>query len=440
MNRRLMAVAVAGALAAPGLALAQATTSGTNVQVYGLFDIRVDMDRFTGNPAGTIASLNKYNMHTGAPNRIGFRGTEALGGGLSAFFQVETQVFTDARQGTGNDNATNATLGGRPTFVGLRGGWGEIAFGYQDSVYKDIYAVWNVVPTLGHFGIIMGNGNSTGQVPSPNCNNLSAAGTNIVNASATAGGVCQETEGNGTSFNRTMSNATQYRTPVINGFRFSSMMAFAEGKEPTSSTPAGTSQYVGGFAAYSLTWAGGPFSAAAGLERHVGFGATNTALTDRNAKDTAWSLGARFNYGQGLLGVGMERITYGNTGVPGAENGFELKNWTAQATFNLTPSDVLGAGYSKTNGRENCGVALVSTGVTPTCGSGTGAKMYSLTLDHSFSKRTAIYGAYGKIDNNAGATYYYIAGPKSNSANGATGGLSAGVDVVTYQFGVKHSF
>jgi predicted porin len=435
MNRRLMAIAVAGALAAPGLALAQATTAGTNVQIYGLFDIRVDMDRFTGNPAGTIASLNKYNMHTGAPNRIGFRGTEALGGGLSAFFQVETQVFTDARQDTGNSAATNATLGGRPTFVGLRGGWGEIAFGYEDSVYKDVYAVWNVVPTLAHFGIIMGNGNSTGAIPSPNCNNQNAAGTNALNTTTQIYG---ESEGNGTSFNRTMSNATQYRTPVISGFRFSTQMSFGEGKEPTSSTPAGTSQYNPGFAAYSLTWAGGPFSAAAGLERHMGFQAAATG--NRAAKDTAWSLGGRFNYGNGLLGLAMERITYGNTGVAGAENGFELKNWSAQATFNLTPSDVLGAGYSKTNGRENCGVALVSTGVTPTCGSGTGAKMYSLTLDHSFSKRTAIYGAYGKIDNNAGATYYYIAGPKSNSAAGATGGLSAGVDVVTYQFGVKHSF
>ena len=38
MNKKILAVAVAGAIAAPGLALAQATTSGTNVQVYGLFD------------------------------------------------------------------------------------------------------------------------------------------------------------------------------------------------------------------------------------------------------------------------------------------------------------------------------------------------------------------------------------------------------------------
>src|SRR6185503_6494675 len=126
MNKKLMAVAVAGALTAPGLALAQATTSGTNVQIYGLFDIRYDIMKVTQGTAATAPSeVRKSHLSTGAPNRIGFRGTEDVGAGMTAFFQVETQVFTDARQDGANAAATNATLGGRPTFVGLRGGWGE---------------------------------------------------------------------------------------------------------------------------------------------------------------------------------------------------------------------------------------------------------------------------------------------------------------------------
>src|SRR3954467_2684292 len=124
-NQKLIVMAVAGAITAPGLALAQATTSGTNVQIYGLLDVRYDRMKVTGNTAGTISQLTKDHLSTGAPNRIGFRGTEDLGAGMQAFFQVETQVFTDARGDTGAQQTTNATLGGRPTFIGIRGAWGE---------------------------------------------------------------------------------------------------------------------------------------------------------------------------------------------------------------------------------------------------------------------------------------------------------------------------
>src|SRR3954464_4621977 len=95
-NQKLIVTAVAGAITAPGVAFAQATTSGTNVQIYGLFDVRYDWMKVTGNTANTIGSVSKDHLSTGAPNRIGFRGTESLGAGMEAFFQVETQVFTDA--------------------------------------------------------------------------------------------------------------------------------------------------------------------------------------------------------------------------------------------------------------------------------------------------------------------------------------------------------
>src|SRR4051812_7551856 len=169
-NQKLIVMAVAGAITAPGLALAQATTSGTNVQIYGLFDVRYDSMKTTGNTAGTIGQLTKDHLSTGAPNRIGFRGTEDLGGGMQAFFQVETQVFTDARQDTGFAASTNATLGGRPTFLGIRGGWGDLSGGFQESVYKDVYqTTWSVNPSNAMFGAIMGNGNTSGQMPTPSC-------------------------------------------------------------------------------------------------------------------------------------------------------------------------------------------------------------------------------------------------------------------------------
>jgi predicted porin len=439
MNKKLMAVAVAGALAAPGLALAQASTSGTNVQIYGVFDQRFSLDKFSANTAGTISELKKYNAHGFTPNRLGFRGTESLGAGLSAFFQVETQVFMDARPDTGNANATNAVLGGRPTYVGIRGGWGEVSVGYQDSVYKDAYSQgWSVVPTMAHFGVIMNNGNTTGTTPSPNCNAQNAAGVNDLNTTTQ---ICSENEGNGTAFNRTVSNTIAYRSPVISGLRFGTIMSSNEFKEPSTSTPAGTNESAPMFSAFSLTWAGGPFAVAAAYEQHVGFRAINVAGANRAAKDNGMTIGARYNYGRGLIGAGAERLKYADAAATAATaNGFELTNWVVNGTFNVTPSDIISAGYSKTSGARSCGVGLSSVAVVPTCGEGTGSKAFTLTYDHNFSKRTAVYAAYGRIDNNSGATYYWIAGPKTNNRAGTTGGLAAGTDTSTLGIGIKHTF
>jgi hypothetical protein len=66
--------------------------------------------------------------------------------------------------------------------------------------------------------------------------------------------------------------------------------------------------------------------------------------------------------------------------------------------------------------------------------------MYSLAYDHLLSKRTSLYAAYGRINNGSGTNYYYVAGPTANNNAGSTGGISAGVDVTTYQAGVKHTF
>jgi predicted porin len=470
INNKLMAVAVAGALAAPGFAMAQATTAGTNVQVYGLFDQAVRQDRYsnTTTTTGYPGNLTKWHMHNGAPNRLGFRGTEALGGGMTAFFQVESQVFMDGRADNAAGAATNATVGGRPTFMGLRAGWGEVSIGYQESVYKDVYSsTWQVGPTQPHFGTIMGMGNTTGAVPAPAAGTLAATCTGgqasgIGNAGITGGTtLCgTEAQGNSTSFNRTVSDTVQYRSPVISGFRYSTQLAMAEYKENATATinnTTGFSQYKPSYSSHSLTWSGGPFSAAMGYEIHRGFRAINTPYTDRNSKDTALSMGVRWNYGMGLLAAGWERLKYGDSSGNNAivaasrttSNSFDINNWTVQGTYNITPSDVAAIGYSKTPGAKNCGNGFsTTTGVfggsgsvgNAACGSAGSANMVTLTLDHSFSKRTALYAQYSRINNGAGSTYYYIAGPTSNSGLGLGGTVGAGTDVSTYGLGMKHTF
>ena len=101
MKKSLIALAVAGAVAAPA---AFAATS--NVDIYGIFGASVDIiDRDN-------ASEDEFKVSSTA-SRIGFKGAEDLGGGLSAIWQVETGLDIDGQ------NTTPNGWGTRNTFVGL---------------------------------------------------------------------------------------------------------------------------------------------------------------------------------------------------------------------------------------------------------------------------------------------------------------------------------
>ena len=479
MNKKLLAVAVAGALAAPGLAMAQAA----NVSIYGLMDIRVDNMKLSSGTGTSLNSQTKSHMSGGQPNYVGFRGSEDLGSGLSAFFQVETQLFPDARQDTGAQQATNASLGGRPTFLGLRStGWGELSAGYQDAIYKDVQrATWSVAPGTTHAGIIMGNGNTSGSNPSTQCVPLQSSGTNATASDGST--ICTAAPGNSTSFNRTISKSVNYRTPTLNGFRGAMQLTVNEFKQGSTNVGANPTVALANpglqgsqnptLVAYSLAWTGGPFSAAAAYEVHRGFRSLNVASTqtgttagaaavvaagDGNAKDTGFTIGGQWNYGMGKIGIGYERIKYAatlNTPTSATNDSYTLPAWALQGTYNLTGSDTLFGAYSKTPGRKSCGTFL-STAVVGTtangnlgqnCGGDTGAKMLSFGVQHDLSKRTALYAYYSRIDNNASANYNYPSDSRATnnigtvtSTTGASAGLGIGVDSTSYNIGVKHTF
>ena len=75
-------------------------------------------------------------------SRLGVRGSEALGGGLS-------RHFPDRIGGRrGHRRRLGSTLGTRETFVGLQGGWGTFKMGYFLTPYDDIHPIFGNVPTL----------------------------------------------------------------------------------------------------------------------------------------------------------------------------------------------------------------------------------------------------------------------------------------------------
>jgi len=123
MNKKVVAVAIAAALAAPG-AFAQAT-------MYGRFHASVD--------AIDSESNNKDNYElTSRSSRVGIKGSEDLGSGLKAIYQLELSVNVD---GGDNDQIDSDSGVGtaRNTFIGLAGGWGTLLLGRHDTAAKVAY-------------------------------------------------------------------------------------------------------------------------------------------------------------------------------------------------------------------------------------------------------------------------------------------------------------
>lgn len=114
MNKTIIAAAILAA--STGAASAQSA-----INIYGIVDAGYVHE--SGNIAG---SNNKLTSGVGQASRLGFRGTEDLGGGLSALFTLETGFRVD----TGELDATN-TIFNRQAFVGLKSPYGQLTLGRQ---------------------------------------------------------------------------------------------------------------------------------------------------------------------------------------------------------------------------------------------------------------------------------------------------------------------
>ena len=118
MQKKFIALAVAGVLAAP----IAASADSANVEIYGKMHASWDfVDESTG----------ADNDGTGVMRQsiFGLKGAEDLGNGMKAVWQIETLVNTTSAGNTGG-------LAQRPAFVGLSGDWGTFAMGRQEAPYK----------------------------------------------------------------------------------------------------------------------------------------------------------------------------------------------------------------------------------------------------------------------------------------------------------------
>ena len=132
MNKKLIALAIAGAFAAP-----VAMADSGNVVIYGVASVSYDNVNGTSTGSGGVADETRSRISSNN-SYIGFKGSEDLGNGLSAIWQIENAVALD-QQDINNTSATatTGTQSRRNTFAGISSKtMGNLTFGVQDTPLK----------------------------------------------------------------------------------------------------------------------------------------------------------------------------------------------------------------------------------------------------------------------------------------------------------------
>lgn len=365
MKKSLVALAI---LAAAGVASAQ-----SSVTLFGIVDATLAYGSGSG-----VGSSSKTQLTSGGYNssRIGFRGTEDLGGGMSASFWLEAGMANDNGSGqatntnnqtTGTSAATAGTQGltfNRRSTVSLASGLGELRLGRDYSPQ-----FWNTV-VFDPFGVVGVGGGLT-----------FTAGANGVGGPT---GV-------------RASNSIGYFLPGnLGGFYGQFQHYLGENNQTGAAT-----QDDGKGTGIRFGYANGPINVA------LATSSTKFAQTATTGNVKATNIGGSFDFGvaQAMALVTRDRVE-ATTSVTG-------KGALIGA---LVP---MGAGQI----RVAYSTYKVDSATSPK------SKKIALGYVHNLSKRTALYTTFARVTNSGGAD------TALNGAKTAANERSTG-----YDFGIKHSF
>ena len=384
MKKSLIALAVLGSFA--GVVSAQ-----TSVTVFGGGDVGY---RNVTSGANKFSGASTDGIYS---SRLGFRGTEELGGGLSALFHFEGGMQPDA--------GTNAKLDfRRKSVIGLAGGFGEVRMGRD---YTLTFTVTGFDP-FGTNGVGSAN-NFFGNVNT----NLTAltAGTFVTNQAAVATTAASNTVQAGQVLGDPnqvrANNMFAYYSPKFGGFTFGLQQGFGSENNANAKGQQKATQLKGAFDQ-------GPISVALALGSTKGGDTAAAAPTDTQKWKTT-ILGASYDFG-------VAKIRFINQGdkLSGLDGGV-----TAKSSINLlgvtAPVGALTLKASFMNRKVDAtGASKITAGTQIAFGA-----VYDL------SKRTSVYGTYSQLKNKAGF---------ANSVGSAAVSDYSGLTSKGYEAGVKVTF
>jgi len=346
MKKTLIALAV---LAASGASFAQ-----SNVTLSGGYGLA-----FGSTKTGATTTGNQIARQTG---NLNFAGSEDLGGGLKAGFQLQTSIgaHAETKLNVTGAAASATTLGDRGANVTLSGGFGTAFIGRGASAVRSL---WGAVGDVSRLPVV--SGISAGSSASTSDAKGGDANARVIYGDA-------------------YSNYVAYATPAFNGFTASIALAPVDGS--TASTKDAMS--------YSLNYANGPLA--------VGFNLTDSAQTSGQAavydvdpavakayipaigKYKLNTLAASYDLGMAKVGVTYQTISM----ATGTSSG----DATALTANIPMGAGSIGLGYGKRGASATTEVAF-----------GDEVKQMFVGYRHDLSKRTNV-SVYSNKINRQGAT------------------------------------
>ena len=376
MKKSLVALAT---LAVAGVASAQ-----SSVTLFGIVDAGVSYyDAKPNNGGATQKTWQQTNSGYNS-SRLGFRGTEDLGGGLAAGFWLEAALGND----TGAAGGGGTQLFNRRSTVSLSGPFGEVRIG------RDYVATfWNDT-AFDPFG-------------------TNGVGTNVI--SSTSGGNAGRilpgvgiTDGNYVRAN----NMVAYFLPAnLGGFYGQAQYGFNErvdnGGNPLDSK-------TGGYAGGRFGYANGPLDVA------IAYGESDVADTfGVRGSTTNKTLNLGASYDLGVVKLFTELSKY--------ETDLEASNVTPSVSgYLLGATAPVGAGLIRVSFSQAKGDYDVANRADPK------SSKFAIGYVHNLSKRTALYATYARVENKNGA---------NSVANGTFNTTGTNVKNSNgYDFGIRHAF
>lgn len=407
MNKKLLAVAVAGALAAPGIALAQSSVTISGVIKMSLQQFKVSNMNAARDPLLVGVNNSQTLLHDDS-SRIIFNMTEDLGGGLQAIAQIDWRIVPDNVNVAG---VATDSVGGN-NHIGLRGKtWGTIKLGMQDVHYfgreSDLTARNDLqADSISLLAFVAGAG---------------VANTAIAGATRTR-------------------NIVHYQTPNWGGFY---------GVVGYSFNPTATEADIGSPTRKGYAWNVAPTFEGRNFTVGYSYWSQKADATGAGANQRGDRLFGSYRWGGLRVGLAWDRSKITNEGVAASASapaifavgtGNEVARrdaWSVPVEYSWGPHWI-GGHYTKANNDKStdCGrmtVAACTAGLDKD-----GAKMWAIGYNYSLSKRTSVGVTYAQISNDTGAAYTLFT---SGGALGTAAHTSlAGEDPRMWSMTIRHAF
>lgn len=389
MQKKIIALAVAGLLS--GAAFAQ-----TNVTISGVLDVGVNNAKGQNKETSTNAAYNNT-----ATSNIAFRAQEDLGGGMKAGMFLETDI-----RGAG-------LMADFQRYVFINGGWGELSLGQRTNFSTTTGTVAQPFGTAlgggysGAFGRLRGGGfEATGNYSATTGRDVRANGSIRYDSPNFAGftaGLSWKPENDGTNETTASNGHFNLGLNYANG---PIRVSYAYAKITNASVAGvgtGAAILPGTCAANGVTGTDiADIDAGAGTQAAcVVAAAAGAAAYDSSIKHNM--LAANYSFGAFTLYGGYTTSKADTTVAAGNEA--DSRSWNIAAKWAATGNIDLMANYLKDNDK---------------LAANADRKLLGLGMDYKLSKRTAAYLRYEKVD--------------TNTNNSGTGELR------TYGAGLRHAF